>query len=235
MKRFFVASSVALLLVSVTSSGAAWSQTENLSAGRGLGIGARYLPNALAPMAPGDIDLALGSALTMQYWVSDQFALEIGGWISSFTDQWNPRNYTNISGGLLFKLFDHPQDDLYLVGRGISVQSTYSYYCVRPMEKTPSDPALPPPDEKIMPPCWGNGSRTSTLAVELLAGVEHSWSGQLTTNFEFGLIYMQTVTTHLPHWPAPEEPAPKPETFATSGLGISVRFSLHFYLPRTAK
>lgn len=232
MKRFFVVGSVALLLVSGTV-GAGWAQADNLSSGRGLGIGARYLPGVLAPVAPGDVDLALGSALTLQYWISAELALELGGWVSSFTDQWNPRNYTNISGGLLFKLSDNLQDDLYLVGRGISVQSTYSYYCIRPMEKR--EPGTSPPDEKIMPPCWMNGSRTSTLAVELLAGVEHSWSAQLTTNIEFGLIYMQTMTTHIPPWSSPEDPAPKPETFATSGLGISVRLSLYFYLPRPAK
>ncbi len=229
MKSFFVVGSVALLLVSGTV-GAGWAQADNLSAGRGFGLGIRYLPSVLAPVAPGDIDLTLSSALTLQYWISAELALELGGWVSSFTDHWNPRSYTNISGGLLFKLSDNLQDDLYLVGRGISVQSTYSYYCIRPMEN-----GTPPPDDKIMPPCWMNGSRTSTLAIELLAGVEHSWSAQLATNIEFGLIYVQTMTTHIPPWSSPEDPAPKPETFATSGLGISVRLSLHFYLPRPAK
>lgn len=232
MKYFLGISSVVLLVG--LSAGVAFAQTENLSAGRGFGLGARYLPSALSPMAMIDVDLGLGSALTVQYWVNDQLALEAGGWLSSFTDQWNPRTYTNISAGLFFKLLDYSQDDLYLVGRGISVQSTYSYYCIRPMEKAPS--TLSPPDEKIMPPCWGNHSRTATLAVELLMGVEHSWSAQLTTNFEFGLIYMQTATTHLPPWANPEEePAPKPETLATSGFGISVRLSLNFYLARATK
>ncbi|MCS6937356.1 MAG: hypothetical protein NZ610_07815 [Candidatus Bipolaricaulota bacterium] len=230
MRDWLVIGGIVLLGV-LGAAGAAGAQ-ENLSVGRGFGLGVRYLPSALSPLAMIDVDLGLGSALTAQYWVNDQFALELGGWISSFTDQWNPRSYTNVSAGLLLKLLDHGQDDLYLVGRGISVQSTYSYYCIRPAEKAPSD--VSPPDEKILPPCWSNGSRASTLAVEVLIGLEHSWSAQLTTNFEFGLIYAQTVTTYFPP-SAPEEPAPKPETSAASGLGISVRFSLNFYLAKATK
>lgn len=222
-----------LVLMGAVTEGLA--QTENLSVGRGFGVGARYLPGALAPIAPGDIDLALGSALVLHYWVSDVLALEVGGWISSFTDQWNPRNYTNLSGGLLLKLTDNTQDDLYLVGRAINVQSSYSNYCIWPM-KEPSEPSSPPPDEKIMPPCWRNESRTSTLAVEVLAGLEHSWSTALTTNFEFGFIYAQTMTAHTPPPPPfPEEPMPKPETFASSGFGISIRLSVNFYLWKATK
>ncbi len=205
------------------------AQDENLSIGRGIGIGARFLPSALMPIGPSDVDPALGSALTGQYWMSDLLAIEIGGWASGFSDAWNPRSYTSLSGGLLLKLSDNAHDDLYLAARAISVQSVYrNYYCcVYPVET----------QQDKMPPPWPSyESRTSTLAFEVTAGIERSWSAQITTNLEFGFIYAQTMTTNLPP-PGevpPEEPVPmpKPETIAATSFGITLHISVNFYLPR---
>jgi hypothetical protein len=199
--------------------------------GRSVGIGARFLPNALMPVGPSDIDPALGTALTGQYWLSDLLAIEMGSWLSGFSDTVNPRSFTSLSGGLLLKLFDNPHDDLYLAGRAISVQSVYRNYCCVYREGEL-------PSEKIMPPYpWPSfESRTATLAFEVAAGIERSWSAQLTTNFEFGFIYAQTMITNLPPpgEPPPEEPVPlpKPETTAATSFGFVVHVSINFYLPR---
>jgi hypothetical protein len=199
--------------------------------GRSVGIGVRFLPNALMPVGPSDIDPALGTALTGQYWLSDLLAIELGGWLSGFSDTVNPRSFTSLSGGLLLKLFDNPHDDLYLAGRAISVQSVYRNYCCVYREGEL-------PSEKIMPPYpWPSfESRTATLAFEVAAGIERSWSAQLTTNFEFGFVYAQTMTTNLPPpgEPPPEEPVPlpKPETTAATSFGITLHISVNFYLPR---
>jgi hypothetical protein len=227
-----VGSLLALVFMSLSEPG--WAQEENLSVGRSVGIGARFLPNALMPVGPSDIDPALGTALTGQYWLSDLLAIEMGGWLSGFSDTVNPRSFTSLSGGLLLKLSDNPHDDLYLAGRAISVQSVYRNYCCVYREGEP--PAQP--SEKIMPPYpWPSfESRTATLAFEVAAGIERSWSAQLTTNFEFGFVYAQTMTTNLPPpgEPPPEEPVPlpKPETTATTSFGITLHISVNFYLPR---
>jgi len=224
-----VGSLLALVFMSLSEPG--WAQEENLSVGRSVGIGARFLPNALMPVGPSDIDPALGTALTGQYWLSDLLAIELGGWLSGFSDTVNPRSFTSLSGGLLLKLSDNPHDDLYLAGRAISVQSVYrNYCCVYREDELPS--------EKIMPPYpWPSfESRTATLAFEVAVGIERSWSSQLTTNFEFGFVYAQTMTTNLPPpgEPPPEEPVPlpKPETTAATSFGITLHISVNFYLPR---
>lgn len=222
-----------LILMFVGMSVACWAQQENLSVGRSVGIGARFLPSALMPIGWSDVDPALSAAITGQYWINDLLALEVGGRMSGFSDSWNPRSFTSLSGGLLLKLSDNAQDDLYLAGRAISVQSVYRNYCCIYREGEP-----PTESEKIMPPYpWPSyESRTSILAFEVTVGIERSWSAQVTTNFEFGFIYAQTMTTNLPSPPgsSPEEPVPlpKPEAVAATSFGITVHMSVNFYLPR---
>lgn len=222
-----------LVLLGISKLG--WTQEENLSVGRSMGIGARFLPSALMPVGPSDVDPALGAALTGHYWVSDLLALEVGGWMTGFSDSWNPHSFTSLSGGLLLKLSDNAQDDLYLAGRAISVQSVYRNYCCVYREGEPPAEAQ---QDKIMPPYpWPSyESRTSTLAFELTAGIERSWSAQLTTNFEVGFVYAQMMTTNFPPpgEPPPEEPIPllAPETVAMTSFGITVQVSVNFYLPR---
>jgi hypothetical protein len=213
----------ALVLLCVGFSELSWAQGENLSAGRSVGIGVRFLPSALMPVGPSDVDPALGAALTGHYWVSELLALEIGGWLSGFNDSWNPRRFTSLSGGLLLKLSDNPQDDLYLAGRAISVQSVYRNYCCVYRE-----------EDKIMPPYPWPSSESRTLAFEVTAGIERSWSAQLATNLEFGFIYAQVMTTNFPPPASPEEPVPlpKPEAVAATSFGITVHISVNFYLPR---
>jgi hypothetical protein len=238
MKCFFAVGSL-LLLVTVGAVETSWAQTENVSVGRGLGIGARFLPQALMPIAPSDMDPALGSALTVHYWMSDLLALEVGGWMSGFTDSWNPRSFTSLSGGLLLKLSDNFQDDLYIVGRAISTQSVYKNYCCVIYRDSEPQPPEERENDKIMPPWpWPNyESRTSTLAFEVTAGIERSWSPQVTTNIEFGFVYAQVMTTSFPPpipEPPPDEPIPlpKPETMAATSFGVTLHLSVNFYLPR---
>lgn len=234
MRHVFVLGSL-LVLASVGMNAACWAQPENLSVGRSVGIGARFLPSALMPVGPSDVDPALGAALTGQYWVNDLLAIEVGGWISGFSDSWNPRSFTSLFGGLLLKLSDNAQDDLYLAGRAISVQSVYRNYCCVYRE---GEQPIEVQQDKIMPPYpWPSyESRTSTLAFEVTAGIERSWSAQLATNLEFGFIYAQVMTTNFPPpgGPPPEEPVPlpKPETVAATSFGITVHISVNFYLPR---
>ena len=230
--RYALAVGSLLALIFLSIGEPSWAQGENLSVGRSVGIGVRFLPNALMPVGPSDIDPALGTALTGQYWLSDLLAIEMGGWLSGFSDTFNPRSFTSLSGGLLLKLSDNPHDDLYLAGRAISVQRVYrNYCCVYREGETPS--------EKIMPPYpWSSfESRTATLAFEVAAGIERSWSAQLTTNFEFGFVYAQTMIMNLPppgEPPPAEEPVPlpKPETTAATSFGITLHISVNFYLPR---
>jgi hypothetical protein len=186
-------------------------------------------------MGPSDVDPALGAALTGQYWISDLLAMEIGGWMSGFNDSWNPRSFTSLSGGLLLKLSDNAHDDLYVAARAISVQSVYRNYCCIYRE---GEPPIEAQQDKIMPPYpWPSyESRTATLAFEVIAGIELGWSAHVTTNFEFGFVYAQTMTTTLPPpgEPPPEEPVPmpKPETTAATSFGITLHISVNFYLPR---
>lgn len=234
MRRALAIGSLVVLII-VGLSELSWAQGENLSIGRSMGIGARFLPGALMPVGPSDVDPVLGTAITGQYWMSDLLAIEVGGWMTGFSDSWNPHSFTSLSGGLLLKLSDNAQDDLYLAGRAISVQSVYrNYCCVYREGEVPAEAQ----QDKIMPPYpWPNyESRTSTLAFEVTAGIERSWSAQMTTNFEFGFVYAQMMTTNFPPpgEPPPEEPIPlpKPETVAATSFGITVHISVNFYLPR---
>lgn len=224
MKCFCAVGSL-FLLVAVWTAETSGAQTENFSVGRGLGIGARFLPQALMPIAPSDTDPALGSALTLHYWVSDLLALEVGGWMSGFSDSWNPHRFTSLSGGLLLKLSDNLQDDLYLAGRAISIQSVSKNYVIYREGE--------PPTEIVPPYPWPNyESRTAVLAFAVTLGLERSWSPQVTTNCEFGFVYTQVMTTTSP--PPPEEPipTPKPETFAATSFGVALHLSINFYLQR---
>ncbi len=230
MRTIVVGSLLVLVFVGIS----AWAQESNLSAGRSVGVGVRFLPSALMPVGPSEVDPALGAALTGDYWISDLLAIEVGGWMSGFSDSWNPRSFISLSGGLLLKLSDNASDDLYLAARAISVQSVYRNYCCIYRE---GEPPVEDQQDKIMPPYpWPSSeSRTSTLAFAVTAGIERSWSAQLTTNFEFGFIYAQVMTTNLPPpgEPSPEEPVPlpKPETVAATSFGITVQVSVNFYLP----
>lgn len=235
MRQTLVVGSL-LVLAFIGINTVCWAEQENLSVGRFVGIGARFLPSALMPIGPSDIDPSLGAALTGQYWISDLLALEIGGWTSGFSDSWNPRSFTSLSGGLLLKLSDNAHDDLYWAARAISVQSVYRNYCC--IYREDGQPIESQQDDKLMPPYpWPSyESRTSTLAFEITAGIERSWSSQVTTNVEFGFVYAQVMTTNLPPpgEPSPEEPVPlpKPETTAATNFGITVHVSVNFYLPR---
>lgn len=223
-----------LVVTFIGVNAACWAQQENLSVGRFVGVGTRFLPSVLMPVGPSNVDLALSTAITGQCWISDLLAVEVGGWMSGFSDAWNPNSFTSLSGGLLLKLSDNAQDDLYLAGRAISVQSVYRNYCC--IYREGESPAEAQQD-KIMPPYpWPSyESRTSILAFEITAGIERSWSAQVTTNFEFGFIYAQTMTTNLPPPESSSEEAvslPKPETVAATSFGITVHISVNFYPPR---
>jgi len=94
-----------------------------------------------------------------------------------------------------------------------------------------------PQPQNIVPPWpWpGFESRSSTLAVEAATGIEWSLSPQFVLDFEFGLIYTQTMTMNIPPPPPPEEepkPLQKPETFASSGLGLMLQVGVYFYFER---
>lgn len=230
--RHVFALGIALILVGFSDLSRA--QEENRSGGRFVGVGARFLPHALMPIGPSDVDPALSTAITGQYWVSDLLAIEVGGWLSGFSDAWSPRSLTSLSGGLLLKLSDNAHDDLYLVGRAITVQSVYRHYCCVYREGEPPAAA----QQEIIPPPWPSlESRTSTLAFEIAVGIERSWSTHVTTNLEFGFVYAQVMTTHLPPpgVPVPTEESvslPKPETVAATSFGITMHISVNFYLPR---
>jgi hypothetical protein len=234
MKRVLVLSLV-VLLVMASSSRVAWPQAENLSAGRGFGFGVRFTPQALVPTAPSDIDPALGSALVVQYWFNDTMGTEVGGWASGFTDNMNPHHFMTASGGLLYRLSANAQLNAYAAARALTMQSVYSNCCV--IYQPPPPTAAPKAgstlqNDAIAPPLPSSESHSSTLAVELASGIEQSWSPQVTTNFEVGLIYAQTMTTNTPI-PGNAQPVPIPPiaTSAASSFGIMLQVSLNFYLP----
>jgi len=230
-----------------------WAQETNYSMQRTWGVGLRFLPSALSPIVPYGADPALGTAITVQYWLSDLFAIEAGGWLSSFKDMWSENNTTLMSGGLLLKLANGVQADFYLVGRGVSlttISKSQVYYELPPTPVEPVEPKREPPSEiepaNAIPPCYRDGivrpcpwpggeSRTSTLALEAAGGIEWSVSPQLALDLEFGLIYAQVVTTNIPGpppppWP-PDGPKPlqEPQTFASSSLGLVVHVAACFY------
>jgi hypothetical protein len=187
-----------------------WAQDKgDLSASRGLGLGGRFSP---AVSVASDLDPALGSAIILQYWVSDQIGLELGGWASIFQPEDSSRSFTSISGGLLLKFFDNIALDLYVVGRVISLQIVKKYELL-------SQPGLP------------QESRTFALAAEAAAGIEWSWSPHVTTNFEFGIAYAQILEK-------PPQPEPIPQTslsspkldVSSSSFGVMLHLGVSFYL-----
>ncbi len=233
MKRFFIVGCLTLLLAGATSS--LWAQEEDLSANRIWGVGVRFLPSALSPMAPFNADPALSSAISVQYWMNDLLALEAGGWVSSFKDAWSENSTTIVSAGLLVKLANYSRFDLYLAGRAVSLNASYKGGMICPFRSEDSVPSPIPP-----PPCWpwpSNESRTSTLAFGATGGLEWSVASQVAFDLEFGMIYAQTTTMNLYPTPPPTEPPtpepPKPlqqlETFASSSLNWVIHTGIYFY------
>lgn len=205
---------------------AGWGQGEsNLSADRGLGGGARWLPAALTPVSSSSA-LTLGPIATLHYWLNEGVGFELGGWVSGAEDSWASWRSTTLAGGLLLKLSDNSVSDFYLVGRAISLHSQYTTI------------ALPDGVARAIVPPWPSyESRSLGLAVELAGGIEWSWSSQVATVFEVGLAYVQTITTQTP--PPPVEPPegepvplPGPQTSAATGFGITLRVGISFYFPR---
>jgi hypothetical protein len=241
MKRAALVISIALVVLSGPALGLlAQAQEEDLSAGREWGLGARFLPQGLMPLAPGEVDPALTTAITLKYWTKGALGFEAGGWFSSYTDLWSSRSLTSLSGGVLFKLSDNPRADFYLAGRAISLNSFRKddIICREPLREPGSSPSAE--DEPVPPPwpCWPASSegRSATLAVSLAAGLEWSRAREVATSFEVGLVYAQTVST-TSYFPPPEgEPIPLPqpeqETFVSSSLGITLSLTLTFYFPR---
>lgn len=235
MKRFCLCSaSSAVLLLAMGLVAAGWAQEEDLSVGRGLGVGVRFLPQALMPLMPSDADPALNTALVLRYWAKDSLGFEAGGWLSNFSDAWSSRSLTSLAGGVLFKLAENPQLDPYLAGRVISLQGfrKESYIVCKTPSAEPGSQAL---EDEPMPPCgpWASSeSRTSTLAVAAVAGLEWSFAPQAALDFEVALIYAQTMTTTAPlPLPAEGEPIPLPaaETSGCVSLGIALSLTLSLY------
>jgi hypothetical protein len=204
---------------------AGWAQEQDkrdFSASRGLGLGGRFSPPV--PIAS-NLDPALGSAITLQYWASNQIGLELGGWASAFYTKDSARSFTSVSGGLLLKFFDTIALDVYAVGRVISLQIVKKYEL------------LPQPASLFDNTVWpSQESHTSTLAVEAAAGIEWSWSPQVTTNFELGITYAQMLEK-------PPQPEPTPQTslsppnpdVPSSSFGVMLHLSVNFYLLRMGK
>jgi hypothetical protein len=250
MKKHIVITGLIVILVGA----APWlfAQTEDLSANRSWGVGARFLPSALSPVAPYLADPALGTAIGVQYWLNDLLGIEAGGWMSQFKDTWNETSTTLLSGGLLLKLANGVQADFYLVGRAISLSSVSKSRIFFEPLPTPVEPRPEPKPEpksaNVIPPCppwyrdgiarpcpWpGYESRSSTLAFEAAGGIAWSVSPQVGLALEFGFIYAQAVTTNIPGppppWP-PDGPKPlqQPETSASSSLGLTLHVSAYFY------
>lgn len=235
MKRFGILGCLIVFLVSMTPS--LWAQEEeNLSAARTWGVGVRFLPSALTPMAPFNADPALSSAIAVQYWMNDLLALEAGGWVSSFKDAWSENSTTVVSGGLLVKLANYSRFDLYLAGRAVSLNASYKGGMICAFRSDDSAPMPPIPPL----PCWpwpSNESRTSTLAFGATGGLEWSVASQVAFDLEFGMMYAQTTTVNLYPTPPPTEPPtpepPKPlqqlETFASSSLNWVIHTGIYFY------
>lgn len=238
MKRLAIIGCLIVLLAGTAQF--LWAEEEeNLSAARTWGVGIRFLPSALSPMAPFNADPALSSAISVQYWMNDLLALEAGGWVSSFKDTWSENSTTVISGGLLVKLANHSRFDLYLAGRAVSLNASYKGGMICPFRSDDAAPLPPIPP----PPCWpwpSSESRTSTLAFGATGALEWSVASQVAFDVEFGMMYAQTTTVNLYPTPPPQpqpEPAtpqePKPlqqlETFASSSLNWVIHTGIYFY------
>ena len=204
---------------------------DDLSIGRQWGLGVRYLPSALAPVAPPNPEVNLSSALLLQFWLTRQLGVEVGGWFSRVDDAWSESTLTLITGGLLLKLIDTYSYDFYLAGRGIHARQT---------SRDKGVFFSPPPEPLNVPPpcCPPFESESVTLAFELAAGVEWSPSALIALDCELSLLYAQTVSTTSGVFPMPEEPTSlqsaqmPPFTSTSTSVGLTLRLGVFFYLPR---
>ncbi|MBI3659476.1 hypothetical protein HY230_03265 [Candidatus Acetothermia bacterium] len=216
----------------------AYAQSENLSAGHSWGVGIRFLPNVLYPPGPMETDQALGTLVAAQLWITDTVGFEAGGWLSGFSDQWSERSFVNLVGGLIFKVLDSAQGDLYIAGRGIhleSVSRNQGYCCPRCVDmpcKYQEKPAKDKEDDQTDPAkLWAySENRTSTLAFEGMAGIEWSFSRNLTLDFEFGMIFAQVVGINIPA--SPEE---KSTNYSSTSFGMTLHLGLYYYFVPATK
>ncbi len=239
MKKFCALIFVVFTILCFSS--VSYAQAGNFSNGRSWGLGIRFLPNALYPSGPMETDQSLVTVITGQLWLSDTVALEAGGWMSGFQDQWSMRSFTNITAGMLFKIHDSAQVDLYVAGRGIrteGINRNLGYCCYRCPEcaldgKTPPAKEAPNGDQATITKPWPGGyeNRTSTLAFEGVAGLEWSFSSNVVWDFEFGMIFAQVMGVNFP--PAPEE---KPTSYSSTSFGMSMHIGFYYYfVPTGAK
>jgi hypothetical protein len=235
MKKMFALILVALGIWCLST--LALAQPENLSTGRTLGLGMRFLPSALYPNGPMETDQALGTVVTAQLWFSDSVGLEAGGWVSGFSDQWSERSFTNMVAGMIFKIVDGDRADLYAAGRGIRMEGINrnpGYCCVRcvnyacPVDTQPKENK--DGDQPTISKPWPGGyeNRTSTLAFEGVAGLEWSLSRNMVLDFEFGMIFAQVMGVNFP--PNPEE---KPTTYSSTSFGMTLHLGVYYYFVPT--
>lgn len=237
-----------LIVISFWLAGATWAQEagpqeEDLSAGRQWGLGVRTVPSGLGTSLPNSA-FELGSAVTVRFWLTELLAVEVGGWISSYSDMWRESTTAMLSGGLLLKPVDTPREDLYVAGRGIYARS--SSQDKGGFFNGPPEPPRPETESPMIPPvcCPPSASESSTLAFQLSAGIEWSRSAYVALDVEFGLLYAQTITEQsLPYPPplppmAPGEPMPLQffdgQTSTSVSLGVILQVGVYFYLPRSA-
>ena len=231
------------LLLGIT--GATWAQgldaqqDEDLSAGRQWGLGVRTVPSALGPVAPPTPNLELGSAVTVQFWLTEILAAEAGGWFSSHSGPWSEGTTLLVMGGLLLKLVNTPREDLYIAGRGLYARSS-SRDKGRFID-VPPEPPMPETQSPMIPPpcCPPLASESSTLAFQLSAGIEWSLSPYVAFDFEFGVLYAQTITEQSFPYPPPlplEEPMPRQffDRQTSTSLGVILQVGIYFYLPRSS-
>lgn len=229
MRRLCLAAPVVLAMVVGLGLAGLGQGEANLSLGRGFGIGVRWLPAALAPVSGSSgLPQALDPVVTLQYWLNDQMGGEFGGWVSSLETPWGSQSAVILMGGLLLRLSDNALADGYLAGRAIRMYSQYTAVAGAQDGMAEGNSVSPWP---------GYESRNSGLGVELAGGVEWSWSPLVSTSFEVGFAYIQVITTQIaPPSPEPpdDEPVPRQgvQTFAATGLGITLRVGISFHLPR---
>lgn len=205
----------------------------------GLGIGYRYLPSALAPYSGIFTDPELNSALFARFSINPHIALEIGGFLREFEDDWSKNKGSLITGGILGKLSDQERFDIYVALRGLSFRSTSvgMFHCPFPADGAET---ADPPESSPVPPCYLDGEtyfESNTLAVDLLLGLEWQPSHVLGFDIEFGYRYSQSVTTNrypdrFPPPPTDGVPPVEPqtiETFSSSALTPIVQLGVIFY------
>ncbi len=246
MKRVLQLIVLALIALTTWQSAVAQETSESQSLAIGKwGIGYRFVPTALAPYSGFYGDLSLSNAIALRFWINELFAVELGGWIYQFEDQWTSNKNTLLSAGALFKLSGNEHVDLYLAGRGANYTTTSkgrSYYCRyegsdggervsdEPLPGKPSVPCYPWPS---------SSSRSTTLAIDGLLGMEWKPAPMIGVDFEFGYRYSQTVTTN--EYPDPVPPPVEPpvplksvgaqavETFASSVTFSIMQFEVILY------